>query len=62
MLQIPLMVSQMDVCALYEDCSFVGHWPGVPVGNEEGLLISSALGKTALFYCLIMVNWSQENH
>ncbi|WP_258578260.1 aldolase [Acinetobacter baumannii] len=45
MLQIPLMISQMDVCALYEDCSFIGHWPGVPVGNEEGILISSALDK-----------------
>ncbi len=45
MLQIPLMISQMDVCALYEDCSFVGHWRSVPVGNEEGILISSALGK-----------------
>ena len=28
----------------------VHHWPGVPVGNEEGELISKALGKNrALF-------------
>ncbi|MGH7037401.1 MAG: class II aldolase/adducin family protein, partial [Stellaceae bacterium] len=34
---------------LYDDVAFVAKWPGVPVGNEEGELISSALGgKTAL--------------
>lgn len=44
MLAIPLVISQMDTCALYNDCSFVPDWPGVPVGNEEGLLISKALG------------------
>jgi len=44
MLNVPLVISQMDTCALYNDCSFVNHWPGVPVGNEEGILISNALG------------------
>ncbi|MGZ9898523.1 aldolase [Shewanella gaetbuli] len=44
MLRIPLIISQMDTCGLYEDCSFVSEWPGVPVGNEEGILISKALG------------------
>lgn len=44
MLETPLIISQMDTCALYEDCSFVANWPGVPVGNEEGKLISEALG------------------
>lgn len=44
MLGVPLIISQMDTCALYEDCSFVGEWPGVPVGNEEGIFISAALG------------------
>ena len=44
MLEVPLIISQMDTCALYNDCSFVDHWPGVPVGNEEGILISKALG------------------
>ena len=44
MLQVPLVVSQMDVTALFDDCSFVADWPGVPVGNEEGVLISGALG------------------
>lgn len=43
MLRVPLTISQMDTCALYEDCSFVEQWPGVPVGNEEGIFISNAL-------------------
>ncbi|MFY8325817.1 aldolase [Pseudoalteromonas sp. ZZD1] len=44
MLEVPLIISQMDTCGLYNDCSFVANWPGVPVGNEEGMLISQALG------------------
>lgn len=44
MLEVPLTISQMDTCGLYNDCSFVANWPGVPVGNEEGMLISQALG------------------
>lgn len=44
MLKVPLVISHMDTCALYNDCSFVADWPGVPVGNEEGQLISNALG------------------
>lgn len=39
MLRVPLAIAQMDTCALYEDCSFVEEWPGVPVGNEEGIFI-----------------------
>ena len=26
MLRVPLIVSQMDTCALYDDCSFVSDW------------------------------------
>lgn len=44
MLEEPLVISHMDTCALYNDCSFLADWPGVPVGNEEGILISEALG------------------
>jgi len=44
MLEVPLEVSHMDNCVLYGDVAFVAKWPGVPVGNEEGELISSALG------------------
>ena len=49
MLEVPLEVSHMDNCVLYDDVAFVAKWPGVPVGNDEGELISSALGnKSAL--------------
>jgi L-fuculose-phosphate aldolase len=44
MLEIPLVVSHMDNCVLYDEVAFVPHWPGVPVGNEEGELISTAIG------------------
>lgn len=44
MLEVPLAVSHMDNCTLYDDCAFLPDWPGVPVGNEEGELISKALG------------------
>ncbi len=44
MLETPLVVSHMDMCPLYDDCAFLGSWPGIPVGNEEGEIISAALG------------------
>lgn len=44
MLEVPLTVSHMDTCVLYGDCAFLEKWPGVPVGNEEGEIISAALG------------------
>lgn len=44
MLEIPLQVSQMDMAPLYNDCAFLPDWPGVPVGNKEGQIISAALG------------------
>jgi L-fuculose-phosphate aldolase len=34
----------MDTTPLYGDCAFLATWPGVPVGNEEGEIISAALG------------------
>ncbi|MEB2398354.1 MAG: aldolase [Alcaligenaceae bacterium] len=45
MLEQPLVISHMDNCVLYGDIAFVAKWPGIPVGNEEGELISSALGQ-----------------
>jgi len=44
MLEVPLVVSHMDTTPLYDDCAFLAKWPGVPVGNEEGEIISAALG------------------
>lgn len=44
MLETPLVVSHMDTTPLYDDCAFLPIWPGVPVGNEEGEIISAAIG------------------
>lgn len=44
MLEVPLMVSHMDTTPLFNDCAFLAEWPGVPVGNEEGEIITAALG------------------
>ena len=39
-----LIVSHMDTCVLYENCAYLPEWPGVPIGDEEGAIISTALG------------------
>ncbi|MET1253932.1 aldolase [Aliikangiella maris] len=44
MLEIPLKISHMDACMLYDDVAFLDKWPGVPVGNEEGEIIAEVLG------------------
>ncbi len=44
MLERPLKIAYMDVCVLYDDVGFLPVWTGVPVGNEEGKLISETLG------------------
>lgn len=44
MLEVPLVVSQMDIAPLYDDCAFLPDWPGIPVGNEEGEIITAAIG------------------
>jgi L-fuculose-phosphate aldolase len=40
----PLVVSHMDTSMLYDDVAFLPEWPGVPVADEEGRIISAALG------------------
>ncbi|MFT6097624.1 MAG: L-fuculose-phosphate aldolase [Arenicella sp.] len=44
MLGSPLIISHMDTCILYDDVGFLKEWPGVPVGYDEGEVISAALG------------------
>ncbi|PSJ17783.1 aldolase [Nitrosomonas supralitoralis] len=44
MLEVPLEISHMDNCVLYDDVAFLPKWPGVPVGNDEGELIAKAIG------------------
>ena len=40
----PLVCSHMDAMVLYDDCAWLPEWPGVPVADEEGRIISEALG------------------
>lgn len=40
----PLIASHMDTAMLYDDVAFLPEWPGVPVADEEGRIISAALG------------------
>ncbi|WP_077002555.1 aldolase [Variovorax sp. KK3] len=45
----PLEVACMDATPFYENCGHLREWPGLPIGNEEGRLISDALaGRKAL--------------
>ena len=39
-----LAVAHMDVAMFYNDCAYLAEWPGVPLADEEGRLISDALG------------------
>lgn len=40
----PLAVAHMDATMFHEDCAFLREWPGNPVTELEGELISRALG------------------
>ncbi len=40
----PLVVAQMDMTPFHDDCSFLAEWPGVPIADQEGVIISAALG------------------
>lgn len=44
MLGEPLAVAHMDATVFHDDCAFLSAWPGVPVADEEGRIISAALG------------------
>ncbi|RQV69625.1 aldolase [Burkholderia cenocepacia] len=41
----PLVVSQMDMTPFHDDCAFLADWPGVPIADQEGVIISRALGQ-----------------
>src|SRR6201996_2672370 len=44
MIGVPLEVAHMDTSMFYNDCAWLPEWPGVPVGDDEGRIISEALG------------------
>ncbi len=40
----PLIVAHMDMCMFQDQCAYLPDWPGLPIGDEEGIVISAALG------------------
>ena len=40
----PLIVAHMDMCMFQDQCAYLPDWPGLPIGDEEGMIISEALG------------------
>ncbi len=44
MIGVPLEAAHMDTSMFYDDCAWLETWPGPPIGDEEGELISTALG------------------
>ncbi len=43
-LEEPLIVAHMDQTPFTDDCVFLKQWPGVPIADIEGKIISEALG------------------
>jgi L-fuculose-phosphate aldolase len=41
----PLRVGHMDATPFADDCAFLPEWPGLPIADNEGEIISGALGK-----------------
>lgn len=39
-----LKIVHMDTMGLYDDIAFLPEWPGVPFGDEEGVIITNGLG------------------
>jgi L-fuculose-phosphate aldolase len=40
----PLAIAHMDATPLFDDCAFLPEWPGLPIGDNEGVVISEAMG------------------
>jgi len=49
----PLAIAHMDSAMFFENCALLEYWPGLPLYNEEGRIISEALGDRR---ALLMVN------
>ena len=44
MIGVPLAVAHMDTSLFHDDCAWLSAWPGTPIGDEEGRIISEAIG------------------
>lgn len=40
MIGVPLAVAHMDTSLFHDDCAWLPVWPGTPIGDEEGRIIS----------------------
>ncbi|APR95779.1 aldolase [Pandoraea thiooxydans] len=40
----PLRIAHMDATPFADDCAFLAEWPGLPIADHEGDIISTALG------------------
>ena len=40
----PLVIAHMDATPFYDNCAYLGDWPGLPIADNEGAVISEALG------------------
>jgi L-fuculose-phosphate aldolase len=40
-----LAVAHMDSTPFYDNCGYLGDWPGLPIADNEGEVIAGALGK-----------------
>lgn len=43
MLGTPLVVAHMDMTMFQDNCAYLPDWPGLPIGDEEGRIISEQL-------------------
>jgi L-fuculose-phosphate aldolase len=43
MLGTPLVVAHMDMTMFQDDCAYLPDWPGLPIGDEEGRIITDQL-------------------
>lgn len=49
----PLQVAHMDATPFFDDCAFLAEWPGLPIADVEGEIISAALGQKR---CVLLAN------
>ncbi len=49
----PLVVSHMDATPFHNDCAHLKEWPGLPIADQEGEIISQALGDKR---CILLAN------
>lgn len=40
----PLCVAHMDSTPFFDNCAYLADWPGLPIADDEGVIIAGALG------------------